>query len=82
MGDNMNEKEFISVINEIILSSTANGGDPGGPYMTKQKWARESIEKLLDLLNLNNKYHVELVRGLKYDCTTWIDPIPQIIDNN
>lgn len=78
----MNEKEFIAVINEIILSSTANGGDPGGPYMTEQKWARESIEKLLDLLNLNNKYHVELVRNLKYNCTIWIDPIPQIIDNN
>ena len=35
MGDNMNEKEFIAAINEIILSSTANGGDPGGPYMTE-----------------------------------------------
>ena len=78
----MNEKEFIAAINEIILSSTANGGDPGGPYMTEQKWARESIEKLLHLLNLNNKYHVELVRNLRYDRTTWIDPIPQIIDNN
>lgn len=31
----MNEKEFIAAINEIILSSTANGGDPGGPYMTE-----------------------------------------------
>lgn len=78
----MNEKELIAAINEIILSSTANGGDPGGPYMTEQEWAQESIEKLLYLLNLNNKYHVELVRDLKYDRTTWIDPIPQIIDNN
>lgn len=78
----MNEKEFIAVINEIILSSTANGGDSGGPYMTEQKWSQESIEKLLYLLNLNNKYHVELVRNLKHGRMTWIDPIPQIIDNN
>lgn len=78
----MNEKEFITIINEIILSSTANGGDSGGPYMTKQEWAQESIEKLLYLLNLNSKYHVELVRNLKYDRTTWLDAIPQIIDNN
>ena len=78
----MNEKELIAAINEIILSSTANGGDPGGPYMTEQVWAQESIKKLLYLLNLNNKYHVELVRNLKYDRTTWIDPIPQIISNN
>lgn len=77
----MNEKEFIASINEIILSSTANGGDLGGPYMTEQEWAQESIEKLLYLLNLNNKYHVELVRNLKYNSTTWLDPIPQIIDN-
>lgn len=78
----MNEKEFIASINEIILSSTANGGDSGGPYMTEQKWAQESIEKLLYLLNLNNKYHVELVRNLKYNCMTWLDPIPQIVNNN
>ena len=78
----MNEKEFIAAINEIILSSTANGGDDGGPYMTEQKWAQESIDKLLYLLNLNNKYHIELVRNLKYNRTTYLDPIPQIIDNN
>ena len=78
----MNEKEVVAAINEIILSSTANGGDSGGPYMTEQKWAQESIEKLLYLLDLNNKYHVELVRHLKYGNTTWLDPIPQIIDNN
>ena len=78
----MNEKEFITAINEIILSSTANGGDFGGPYMTEQEWAQESVEKLLYLLNLNNKYHVELVRNLKYAHITWIDPIPQIVDNN
>lgn len=78
----MNEKELIAAINKIILSSTANGGDPGGPYMIEQEWAQESIEELLDLLNLNNKYHVELVTDLKYNHTIWICPIPQIIDNN
>ena len=40
----MNEKEFIAAINEIILSSTANGGDSGGPYMTEQEGAQESTE--------------------------------------
>lgn len=57
----MTEKGFIAAINEIILSSTANGGDSGGPYMVEQEWAQRSIEKLLYLLDLNNKYHVELV---------------------
>lgn len=78
----MTEKELIAAINEIILSSTANGGDPGGPYMTEQEWAQRSIEKLLYLLDLNNKYHVELVQNLENDRTIWIVPIPQIVNNN
>ncbi len=78
----MDKKELIAAINKVILSSTANGGDSGGPYMTEQEWAQESIEKLLYVLNLNNNYHVELVRNLKYGRVTWIDPIPQIVDNN
>ena len=81
MGKNMNEKELIKAINEVILSSTANGGDSGGPYMTHQDWSRESIEKLLQILNLDNKYHVELIKELKYDNTIWLDAIPQIINN-
>jgi len=78
----MTEKELIAAINEIILSSTANGGDAGGPYMVEQEWAQRSIEKLLYLLDLNNKYHVELVQNLENDRTVWIVPIPQIINNN
>ena len=54
----MSEYE-IKLINKIIFEAIKHGGDSGGPYFTNEDNLISSINKLLDIECIADKYEVQ-----------------------
>lgn len=57
---------LLKYLNEVIETSIYHGGDVGGPYYTNKEELNDSIQKLIDFLNLNCQ-------------VVWEDDIPKIV---
>lgn len=55
---NMNKKELVAMLNNVIEEAIMHGGDSGGPYYSNNKNLMESVRNILTFLEIDDIYKI------------------------
>lgn len=71
-----NEVNIINSLNDLIYNAVEHGGDSGGSYNSNTERLHESVENVLKVLNLDNRYII------KWEWVNVGERIPVIVGRN